>query len=93
MKKTIAAMVVVFLVCAWCSAQSAPCGCTFSASVYASPCPDGFHTGMSCYSATVSCPGTADLKMVYGYASPAGTQNGTIVLLSGSGGTSPVGGG
>jgi hypothetical protein len=43
---------------------------------------------MSCFKATVSCPNTADMNLEYGYANPSGTSNGTVVLLSGSGGTS-----
>jgi len=53
-------------------------------------CPVGFFPGVSCYSATVSCPNTADIVLVYGYRNPphAGS-NGTIVLLSGADGTTP----
>lgn len=43
----------------------------------------------SCFTATLSnCPSVSDLDFVYGYAPPSGGgQNGTIVMLSGDGGT------
>jgi hypothetical protein len=46
-----------------------------------------FANGMTCYQATVSnCPNALDLGVTFGYVAPAGTPNGTIVLLTGSGG-------
>ena len=43
---------------------------------------------MTCYPATLSgCPGAEDLQFVYGVATPSGTPAGTIVILSGMGGT------
>jgi hypothetical protein len=50
----------------------------------------GFSSRMTCYSTTVSCPGTYDIPLVFGFL--AGTPNpsirGTIVLLPGSSGGS-----
>ena len=86
---------VLFVVClsTLCLGQSAPCGCSFTNVTPQPSCPAdaGFHSGMSCSTATVKCPGTDDLSLAFGYENPSGTQNGTIVLLSGGGGTSPVG--
>jgi hypothetical protein len=51
-----------------------------------------FYSGMLCQTATVSCPNTADIQVTYGWTGPAKPQ-GTVVLLSGTGGTSPDGDG
>lgn len=43
---------------------------------------------MTCYPATLTeCPGNDDLNFVYGVEEPSGTPLGTIVILSGMGGT------
>lgn len=55
-----------------------------------SACPTaGFAPGMTCYSATVSCPSTVDIPMVFGFypGTPNPAIKGTIVLLPGEGGT------
>src|SRR5581483_9850 len=51
-------------------------------------CPSGFSSGYQCSQATVSCPGTADIQVTYGVQQTAGSK-GTIILHSGSGGTTP----
>jgi hypothetical protein len=56
----------------------------------ACPTGRGFDTSgaMTCYSAKLTqCPGTDDLYFVYGVEAPTGTPAGTIVILSGKGGT------
>jgi hypothetical protein len=55
-------------------------------------CPDGFSAGETCYSATVSCPSTADIQVTFGVLTPAGAPNGTIAFFIGGGGTVPAGG-
>jgi len=57
---------------------------------YSCPTGVGWVTGMTCQNATVSgCGGMQPLNFTYGYESPTGTLKGTIVLLSGGGGTRP----
>jgi hypothetical protein len=51
-------------------------------------CPSGYYEGMTCYSATVSCPKTDDMNVVFGYRTPAAVL-GTIFLHSGVGGVTP----
>jgi hypothetical protein len=51
-------------------------------------CPAGFFSGMTCFTANVSCPGTADIQVSFGHATPANVK-GTIFLHGGSGGTTP----
>ena len=53
-------------------------------------CPGDFSPGMTCQTATVSCPSANDLGVTFGFASPAGTPKGTIVSLEGGGGTQPL---
>lgn len=53
-------------------------------------CPSGFYAGMTCKVATVSCPATDDIQVTFGVKTPNNLK-GTIVLLSGSGGTQPFG--
>jgi hypothetical protein len=53
------------------------------------PCETNDHPwlgGMTCQNATVSCANTEDINVIVGYKTPA-TVLGTIVLLSGAGGT------
>jgi len=54
-----------------------------------SSCPVNFDTHMTCYNtAVVNCPNTLDIPLVYGYArTNASTVLGTIVMLSGGGGS------
>jgi hypothetical protein len=52
-----------------------------------STCPADFYPGMACYQATVSCANTDDIKVIYGYKTPASAVKGTIFLHAGSGGT------
>lgn len=52
-------------------------------------CPAGFQPGSTCFETTVACPDTADIQATFGVAVPAGIPRGTIVLLSGAGGTGP----
>src|SRR5579863_7745414 len=90
--KMVVAFLGAFLAMSTCTiwAQSPPLALgTVKGVAQLSACPVGFFPGVSCYSATVSCPNTADIAMVYGYLDPRGTPNGTIVLLSGSEGTVP----
>src|SRR5271169_6071514 len=54
-------------------------------------CPYGFYRGASCYLATVSCPGTTDIQVTYGYSTPSGNPHGTIVMFDGAGGTEAYG--
>jgi hypothetical protein len=56
-------------------------------------CPSGYFQGMRCFQATVSCPGTVDLPVTFGYENPNGTPLGTIFTHSGGGGTLPYNGG
>jgi len=56
-----------------------------------SSCPPGYATGGSCFRATVSCPNTLDVRVIFGYVNPSGTPRGTIVEFSGGGGTAPYG--
>ena len=51
-------------------------------------CPSGYGAGYQCKQAVVSCPGTADIQVTYGVQQVSGAK-GTVVLLSGTGGTSP----
>jgi hypothetical protein len=55
----------------------------------------GWLSGMTCQNATVSCLSSSpynvqDIGVTYGYATPGGTPKGTIVILTGDGGTSPT---
>lgn len=50
-------------------------------------CPGGATKGATCTSVNVACPGIPDLTAILSEAIPTGTAKGTIVLLSGSGGT------
>lgn len=52
-------------------------------------CPNGFHTGATCFSASVTCPNTVDLALTYGVVGTDTT--GTIVFFDGGAGTSPGG--
>src|SRR5258708_12408057 len=56
-----------------------------------SSCPSGYATGGRCFRATVSCPNTLNIQVIYGYVNPSGTPRGTIVEFSGGGGTAPYG--
>jgi len=47
-----------------------------------------FYSGMSCVNATISCPNTADINLVFGYTGPSSPQ-GTIVLFPGGSGITP----
>jgi hypothetical protein len=50
-------------------------------------CPGGATKGATCTSVNVACPGIPDLTAILGEAIPSGTPRGTIILHSGSGGT------
>jgi hypothetical protein len=50
-------------------------------------CPGGATKGATCTSVKVACPGIPDLTAILGEAIPSGTPRGTIILHSGSGGT------
>ena len=50
-------------------------------------CPNGATKGATCTSVNVACPGIPDLTATLGEALPTGTPKGTIILHSGSGGT------
>jgi hypothetical protein len=50
-------------------------------------CPSGATRGAACTSVSVACPGLSDLTAILSEAFPAGTAKGTIIMLSGSGGT------
>ncbi len=50
-------------------------------------CLSGATKGATCTSVTVACPGVPDLSATLGEALPTGTAKGTIILHSGSGGT------
>ncbi len=55
-------------------------------------CPgSGWLQGMTCYHALMTCSGSGidQLGFYYGYTLPSGTNLGTVVLLSGWGGTQP----
>jgi len=51
-------------------------------------CPSGATKGAACRLISVSCPGLSDLTATVSEAFPKVTARGTIILLSGSGGTS-----
>jgi hypothetical protein len=51
-------------------------------------CLSGATSGASCASINVSCPGIPDLTATLSYAVPQGAAKGTIILLTGGGGTS-----
>jgi len=51
-------------------------------------CPAGAAKGATCTSVNVACPGVPDLTAILAVAVPTGTPKGTIILQSGSGGTS-----
>jgi hypothetical protein len=53
----------------------------------ATTCLSGATTGAACTSINVSCPGLSDLTATLSEAFPTGTARGTIILVSGSGGT------
>jgi hypothetical protein len=92
--KNAVAIALVACLCTFCSAQSAPCGCSVNDLSGPQTCLPtwGFHPGMNCYTASVSCPNTSDVDLAIGYENPSGpgTNLGTIVLLSGDGGVTPV---
>jgi hypothetical protein len=74
-------------------AQALPIG-TISVSNLIVPCTavaNGslFFAGMSCQSATISCPNTASIQLTFGYAGPASPQ-GTVVFFSGGSGLTPT---
>src|ERR1700747_1933021 len=50
-------------------------------------CPSGATKGATCTSVNVACPGIPDLTATLSEALPTGTAKGTIILHSGSGGT------
>jgi hypothetical protein len=50
-------------------------------------CPGGAAKGATCTSINVACAGIPDLTAILGQALPTGTAKGTIILHSGSGGT------
>jgi len=50
-------------------------------------CPGGATKGATCTSVNVACPGIPDLTATLSQALPTGTAKGTIIMLSGSGGT------
>ena len=52
-----------------------------------------FYPGMLCQTATVSCPNAADIQVTYGCGGGPANPQGTVVLFSGSAGTSPDGDG
>lgn len=53
-------------------------------------CPTGYYPGMTCYSGKVQgCQFTDDLGFTYGYETPSGDFDGTVVFLEGGGGTNP----
>jgi len=56
-------------------------------------CPEGYFDGMQCSVATVSCPGTDDIQVTFGFENPPGTPKGTIFFHAGAGGTAPYSGG
>ncbi|MBA3913052.1 MAG: hypothetical protein H0X25_04165 [Acidobacteriales bacterium] len=95
--------IVSFLfLAAWAStpahAQATPAvtGVTLSGGTGTCPPDDNFYSAppgsppMTCYDASiVNCPNATNVSITFGYAPHAGTlNNGTIVLLSGDGGTS-----
>jgi hypothetical protein len=51
-------------------------------------CPDGFGSGTSCSSSTITCAGTLDIGFTYGVVNPGG-KDGTIVFFNGEEGTTP----
>lgn len=55
-------------------------------------CPAGYDSGAQCWQATVSCSGTADIQVTYGFLQASGTPKGTIVLFGGGTGTQPFSG-
>jgi hypothetical protein len=50
-------------------------------------CPGGATKGATCTSLNVACPGIPDLTAILSEAIPTGTAKGTVILHSGSGGT------
>src|SRR6266576_3086622 len=50
-------------------------------------CPGGATKGATCTSINVACPGIPDLTAILSQAIPTGTARGTVILHSGSGGT------
>jgi hypothetical protein len=50
-------------------------------------CPGGAAKGATCTSVNVACSGIPDLTATLSEALPSGTAKGTVILLSGSGGT------
>jgi hypothetical protein len=55
-------------------------------------CLSGMSPGETCYTATISCPNTVDIQVVFGVITPAGTSKGTVPIFIGGGGTVPAGG-
>lgn len=90
MKKLFAVLSSLFLFAALAAAQSPrlPLGAVIQARPL-SHCPQGYYPGATCYEATVTCPGSVDLGVTYGYVNPAGIQRGTIVFFSEGKGTQP----
>jgi hypothetical protein len=56
-------------------------------------CGPGYYAGMNCFQATVSCPGTANIPVTFGYENPAISPLGTIFMHGGGGGGIPYDGG
>lgn len=86
-------LVLVLLACAPTSpAQMVPSLGTVSNSTLLPSCPAALkfatNVNMTCYSATLTaCSGDVDRPLTYGVATPSGPVKGTIVMLTGSGGT------
>jgi len=97
-KPVLCAMITLFglLLCANVAAQSGPLPTgtvSVDSGTPASGCPisDGWLSGVTCQHATVTCPGSngsAPLGITFGYKTPS-PANGTIVIFSHSGGTTP----
>lgn len=54
-------------------------------------CPMGYFGGMQCFQATVSCPGVADIGVIFGYKNPASKPRGTVFFHNGGSGIEPYG--
>jgi hypothetical protein len=76
-----------------CLAQSLPIG-TISVNDFVISCSSArngslFYPGMYCRSATISCPGAADIQLTFGWTGPS-SPKGTVVFFSGGSGMTPT---
>jgi len=81
-------LVLIFFLLTLSAAAQLPLGSVND--IQPTACTAGFAGGSTCHSATVSCPGVADIGVTFGVS--GNPSAGTIVFINGSGDTTPGGG-